>query len=80
MENELNIQSLSQLLSAERWIWAKTMPGIPHEYIVRGRCRMTDTQFEAVVRLQREQGIHEVWGRYNFPYLYIEGYKYCKVI
>jgi 2-polyprenyl-3-methyl-5-hydroxy-6-metoxy-1,4-benzoquinol methylase len=52
------------------------MPGVPHEYIVRGRCRMTDAQFKAVVRLQRETGTHEVWGRYNFPYLYVDGYKY----
>jgi hypothetical protein len=39
---------ISALLSAEHWTWAKTMPGVPHEYIVRGRCRMTDAQFEAV--------------------------------
>jgi SAM-dependent methyltransferase len=67
---------ISALLSAEHWTWAKTMPGVPHEYIVRDRCRMTDAQFEAVVRLQRETGTHEVWGRYNFPYLYVDGYKY----
>jgi len=45
---------VSALLSAEHWTWAKTMPGVPHEYIVRGRCHMTDARFEAVVRLQRE--------------------------
>jgi SAM-dependent methyltransferase len=67
---------ISALLSAEHWTWAKTMPGVPHEYIVRGRCRMTDAQFDAVVRLQRETGTNEVWGRYNFPYLYVDGYKY----
>jgi SAM-dependent methyltransferase len=67
---------ISTLLSAEHWTWAKTMPGVPHEYIVRGRCRMSDAQFEAVVRQQRATGIHEVWGRYNFPYLYMDGYKY----
>jgi hypothetical protein len=25
---------ISALLSAEHWTWAKTMPGVPHEYIV----------------------------------------------
>jgi SAM-dependent methyltransferase len=77
MENSMiTNHDISVLLSAERWTWAKTMPGVPHEYIVRGRCRMSDDQFEAVVRLQRSTGTPEVWGRYHFPYLFVDGYKY----
>ncbi|MDO4630368.1 MAG: class I SAM-dependent methyltransferase [Planctomycetia bacterium] len=58
------------------WRWARTMPTIPHEYIVRGRCRLTDAEFERFVHLQRNYGTHEKWGTYNFPYLYVDGYKY----
>jgi hypothetical protein len=73
-EEELN--QIAALLAAERWTFAKTMPGVPHEYIVRGRCAMSDAQFESIVRAQRTYGQHEVWGKYYFPYLYVDGYKY----
>ena len=71
----IELNTLAELFRAERWTWAKTMSGIPHEYIVRGRCRMSNAKFEQVVRWQREYGTHEVWGKYNFPYLYVDGYK-----
>lgn len=76
MDTTLTEVDLPALLEREQWIWAKTMPGIPHEYIVRGRCRMSDEAFFQVVQCQRTLGRHEVWGRYNFPYLYVAGYKY----
>jgi SAM-dependent methyltransferase len=76
MDNDLKLNALPELFRSEIWTWAKTMPGIPHEYIVRGKCRMSDEQFAVVVRMQRELGKHEVWGRYYFPYLYVDGYKY----
>jgi SAM-dependent methyltransferase len=74
--HNMSHSEILQLLSAEQWIWARTMPGIPHEYIVRGRCRMTEAQFESIVAVQRQTGRHEVWGHYNFSYLYVDGYKY----
>ena len=64
------------LISRCQWTWAKTYISIPHEYIVRGRGGLTDQEFEYLVQAQREYGIHEQWHKYNFPYLYIDGYKY----
>ncbi|MBR1414729.1 MAG: hypothetical protein IJ570_02565 [Prevotella sp.] len=64
------------LISKVSWIWAKTYPSIPHEYIVRNKCGLSDTEFLYLVNAQREFGIHEQWHKYNFPYLYIDGYKY----
>ena len=58
------------------WRWAKTYVTVPHEYIVRDKCELTDDEFVFFVITQREHGIHERWGKYNFPYLYIDGYKY----
>ncbi len=49
---------------------------VPHEYIVRGKCGLTDEDFLYLVIAQREYGIHEQWHKYNFPYLYLDGYKY----
>lgn len=58
-----------------RWTWSKTMPLMPHEYIVRGRY-LTDDQFVEFVQAIRTYGRREKWGRYNHEYLYIDGYKY----
>lgn len=58
------------------WRWAKTYRTIPHEYIVRGKCELTDSEFVEFVHAQRDYGVKERWGKYNFPYLYIDGYKY----
>lgn len=58
------------------WSWASTMPTIPHEYIVRNRCRLSHDEFDKFVILQRNHGIHKRWGKYNFPYLHVDGYKY----
>ena len=64
------------LISRVQWTWAKTYVAVPHEYIVRGRCGLSDEEFEYLVHAQREHGIPEQWHKYNFPYLYIDGYKY----
>ena len=58
------------------WIFAKSMPWCPHEYIVRGKCPLTDDEFVHFVSMQREYGVKEHWGKYYFPYLYIDDYKY----
>lgn len=59
-----------------QWIWARTYRNIPHEYIVRGKCGLSDDEFLYFVHAQRSMGIHERWGKYNHQYLYIDGYKY----
>lgn len=64
------------LIARVKWTWAKTYVAIPHEYIVRDSCGLTDDEFEYLVHAQREHGIPEQWHKYNFPYLYIDGYKY----
>lgn len=64
------------LIGKVKWIWAKTYLSVPHEYIVRGKCGLTDEGFRYLVIAQREYGIHEQWHKYNFPYLYLDGYKY----
>lgn len=65
-----------KLINQVKWTWAKTYVSLPHEYIVRGRCGLTDQEFEYLIHAQRERGIPEQWHKYNFPYLYIDGYKY----
>lgn len=71
-----DLDSISRCLNRCTWTYAKTMPQAPHEYIVRGKCALTDEEFLYIVHAQRDLGIHEVWGSYNFPYLHVDGYKY----
>ena len=63
-------------IARNNWTFAKTMPKIPHFYIVRNRCTLTGEEFDRFVRLQREFGTPMRWGKYNFPYLIIDGWKY----
>lgn len=74
--NEDDQSFLREIIRNCEWNWARTMPTIPHEYVVRGKCWMNDNEFNRVVELQRAFGIHERWGRYNFPYLHVDGFKY----
>ena len=67
------------LISRVQWTWAKTYISIPHEYIVRGQCGLTAAEFVYLINAQREYGIPEQWHKYNFPYLYIDGYKYWTI-
>ena len=68
--------SLRKMIARCTWTFAKTMPWCPHEYIVRGKCPLTDEEFLFFIEMQRKYGKVERWGKYITPYLYIDGYKY----
>lgn len=69
-------EKLRNFISRCKWGWATTMITVPHEYIVRNRCALSDEEFLYFVHAQRDLGIHERWGNYSLQYLYIDGYKY----
>ena len=75
-----DLNRIAELLRNEKWTWAKTMPGIPHEYIVRDKCLMGEENFLMIVLAQRDLGTNEIWGKYHFPYLYVDGYKYWTMV
>ena len=74
--NSIVYDRLREMISRCQWKFAKTMPQCPHEYIVRGKCPLTEEEFLDFVDAQRRFGVYERWGKYNFPYLHIDGYKY----
>ncbi len=76
MNNEFYYVKLRGMVDRCKWTFAKTMPFAPHEYIVRDRCSLTKDEFEYLVKMQRERGVKERWGKYNNSYLYIDDYKY----
>ena len=67
---------LREMIARCTWTFAKTMPWCPHEYIVREKCPLSDAEFLYFVDKQRNYGMPERWGKYIFPYLHIDGYKY----
>ena len=76
MTTKIDFDKLRSMIARCEWTFAKTMPQCPHEYIVRGKCPLSDEEFVFFVNMQREHGVEERWGEYNFPYLYIDDYKY----
>ena len=74
---QVNYDKLREMIARCEWTFAKTMPWCPHEYIVRGKCPLTDEEFLYFVDMQRRFGIPEHWENNNFPYLHIDDYKEC---
>lgn len=72
--NDYNI--LRSMIARCEWTFAKTMPRCPHEYIVRGKCTLSEEEFLYFIDMQRDYGKIERWGKYITPYLYIDDYKY----
>ena len=73
----MDINELRGFFDKQSWIFAKTYANkAPHEYIVRDKCPLTDEEFVYFVNMQREYGVKEHWGKYYFPYLYVDNYKY----
>lgn len=70
------IARLREYIARCKWTFAKSMPWCPHEYIVRGKCDLTDAEFVDFVLLQRKYGTHLRWRKYNHQYLFIDEYKY----
>ncbi len=75
-ENLIDYNKLREMIARCKWTFAKTMPWAPHEYIVRGKCPLTEEEFLYFIDMQRKYGKAERWGKNINPYLYIDGYKY----
>ena len=57
------------------WIFAKTMPHIPHEYTLRKHAA-DEAEFEAAVMFIRGHGYQARWGKYNHTYFDVDGWQY----
>ncbi len=66
---------MCELLESRRWRFAKTMPDIPHEYVLKDRWEGA-VRFERVAAYLKERGRRERWRRWWNHYLYLSGYKY----
>lgn len=61
-------------VEAAPWRFAKTMPQIPHYYVVRGW--VPDEEFDAMVRHIEDHGYRGRWRRYVRTYLELGEWRY----
>lgn len=62
-------------IEAHPWKFAKTMPQIPHFYTLRYTARDAD-EFESAVQFIRDNGYTGRFGRTDYRYYDVNGWKY----
>lgn len=73
---DYNIDRLREFIARCEWKWASTMVDIPHQYIYRGRCNLSNDEYYEFLYDQTHYGTLEYYGGRMKPYLYIDGFKY----
>lgn len=68
-------EELRQLISEQTWTFAKSMPGIPHWYVVRKTFKRPEL-FEPFVLYIRKFGYQQQFGRKTYTYLELDGFNY----
>ena len=71
----VDLQRIEQLVHAQQWIFAKTMPDNPHWYTLR-RCWERDEDFVWTVQTIRRYGYEEIYEGCFYTVLNIDGMKY----
>ena len=54
---ELDLDRIREMIARCQWTFAKTMPWAPHEYIVRGKCPLTEDEFLYFIDMQTGESI-----------------------
>ena len=66
-----------KFIAQQTWTFAKTMPEIPHEYVVRDRLSAEDKKvFDAFDDHVESAGYTAVFYEREYTYLDVSGYKY----
>jgi len=67
--------NIREFIAAHTWTFAKSMPKIPHFYVVRDKCR-SDEEFVRVVTYMRKHGEARPFFRKTYTYFDIDGWSY----
>ncbi len=68
-------ERIAAYINSVKWVFAKTMPENPHEYIVRGK-QLSDDDFVSFVNYIRANGYVKPFQGRNYTGIDIEGYYY----
>ena len=66
---------IRRFIEESEWVFAKTMPEIPHWYTLRRKARCSET-FSTFVQEIRLRGIQRQFGRRSFTYLDVDEWCY----
>lgn len=72
----MSVNSFSKLIDSVKWTYAKTMPGIPHEYIVTDHYPEKSDEIEKFIEQIQQNGYAKAFYGKEYKYLEIDGYKY----
>jgi len=75
MINTLTLEEMTAAVKAQNWIFAKTMPTIPHWYCLRRNFVDQDLFFRMVDYIKAYHVVEE-WNNRYYKYVYIGEYKY----
>ncbi len=69
------LNNVIENLRNAKYVFAKSMPKIPHEYTTRAMWH-NDEAFNLAVKFIQNNGVPEQFWRKIYIYLYLDGYKY----
>lgn len=72
---DLGVDGYREWVAASEWVFAKTMPHIPHWYALRKKAR-DDLEFLAAVVFIRRYGVVRPWKNYRLTYLDLDDFRY----
>jgi hypothetical protein len=67
----LTPEEITAFIEAHNWRFARTMPHIPHSYVVRAQCRSA-AEFERFVMHIRRHGYRQKFAGRTYTYLDVE--------
>lgn len=68
-------EEIRQFIGDHEWVFAKTMPQIPHSYTLRRKAKR-DEDFSSFVQEIRFRGVVRQFGQRSFTYLDFDGWTY----
>lgn len=71
-----SLKEIKELISSLTWTFAKTMPDIPHEYIVIGDYPKKSDEIKVFIKGIESYGYAKTFYGKEYKYLEIDGYKY----
>jgi hypothetical protein len=67
LRRSMSDEEIQSFISGHKWTFAKSMPKIPHSYVVREKCR-SELEFERFVMHIRRHGYKATFGRTVYTY------------
>ena len=74
-DDSMTLPQMRDFVAAHEWTFAKSMPFIPHWYVVLKNCRDVDEFFKACWLIRNYDEVRK-FGKRSFIYMDLDGYSY----